>query len=71
MVGDLSGVEFVEEGAEGEDVDGFVVGAFLEEFLGHVDGGSRELHGAGVELRLRGGGSTLWRARPKSQSLIA
>jgi len=38
VVGDFAGVQFVEERSQCEDVHGFVVGALLEEFLGHVDG---------------------------------
>lgn len=40
VVGDLTGVEFVEEGAQGEDVHRLVVRSLLEELLSHIDWGA-------------------------------
>ena len=49
MVWNLACVELVEQGSHCENVDGFGVGPFLEELLGHVGGRSAELHGSAVE----------------------
>ena len=59
LVRNLPGIDLVEQGSEGEDVDCLVVWPFFEEFRRHVGGRAAELHGAAVELALVSNGGYL------------